>query len=213
MRFRAGVLALGVCVTALSGCGSKEDASKANFGAAISRYLAGDRETCLGFRVWPVDVRLDVDEALMVAIGSNIAQRMRALEGVGLVEGHPVSGEESAATGVRYDLTKKGRGYYRRAGGAEPSAGEGIGDYKDLCFGRLVLDAVVKWEAFQTPGEAAQARVFYTYKIDDLADWTKDKLVREAFGEAAWLVDGNRRERKNKILTLSSEGWDVTGED
>lgn len=113
---------------------------------------------------------------------------------------------------MRYDLTEQGKKSYRETG--THSSGSRIADRKfmDLCIGRLALDKVVSWEELVEAGRPKQARVSYTYRIDGLTDWAKDKRVHGAFRPLALAVDGIGKEKRAIVLKLTSEGWEVAGQ-
>ncbi|MBQ7626403.1 MAG: hypothetical protein IJS87_05045 [Rhodocyclaceae bacterium] len=41
----------------------------------------------------------------------------------------------------------------------------------DLCWGKRVLDKVVKWDAPMSMGDYKMTNIAYTYKIANLAEW------------------------------------------
>lgn len=146
---------------------------------------------------------------------------MRALESVGIVSSTAQIMEKASLFGkpsgvmadiVRYDLTEKGKKFYRET--ATHSSGSPVADQKfnDLCIGRLALDKVIVWEEFIAAGGGPkQVRVSFTYQIDELAEWAKDEGVRKAFRSLALAVDGIGKEKRPMLLKLTSEGWEVAG--
>nr|WP_318655204.1 hypothetical protein [Methylocapsa sp. RX1] len=201
----------GCCVLALAGCGSKEDASEANFGAAISSFLTETGDLCLGFNIrqWPIDV----------APGSLLASgQLEALEAAGLVSSEPAAVDEKNIFGKptgfrtavkRYQLSDKGKTFYRELSrsGLFANAGEIKGG--DFCYGKEALDKVVKWEGPTKPGADQQVRVTYSYKINDLADWAKAPSIASAFPREAQILAGAGKQNWKVIVKLTSAGWEV----
>jgi hypothetical protein len=209
-----------VCVLVLAGCGKATDANKTNFGAAIEHFLSENGDLCLGLTKWPIDTEPS-QEGLYAALGASRAPQLRALEDAGVVVGTVQTMERANIFGgrsgvttqvVRYDLTEQGKKSYRGTG--THSSGSRIADRKfmDLCIGRLALDKVVSWEELVEAGRPKQARVSYTYRIDGLTDWAKDKRVHGAFRPLALAVDGIGKEKRAIVLKLTSEGWEVAGQ-
>lgn len=204
---------VGCSVMSLAGCGSKEDASEANFRAAISSFLAETGDLCLGFNIrqWPIDV----------APGSLLASgQLEALEAGGLVSSEPATVDEKNIFGKptgfrtavkRYQLSDKGKTFYREL--SRPGLFANAGEIKggDFCYGREALDKVVKWEGPAKPGSDQQVRVTYAYKINDLADWVKAPSIASAFPRAAQILAGAGKQNLTLSLKLTSAGWEVAG--
>ncbi len=211
MKSRARYLGVG-CLILLTGCGNKEDANEKNFGAAISRFVEQSNDLCMGFRVnqWPIDLPVE-----WPADGRpNGPQHMAALEGVGLVSSTDDGAQNDVfgwAGGVarkvkRYELTSKGRRFYREKAGAQGMMSEG-----DFCYGKAALGSIVRWEGPVKGVEPLQARVTYTYKIKDLAEWTKDAAFEAVFQKVAGVVEGAGKRELKKTLILTSTGWEASG--
>lgn len=204
---------VGCSVLALAGCGSKEDASEANFGAAISSFLAETGDLCLGFNIrqWPIDV----------APGSLLASgQLEALEAAGLVSSQATAVDEKNIFGKptgfrtavkRYQLSDKGKTFYREL--SRPGLFANAGEIKggDFCYGKEALDKVVKWEGPAKPGSDQQVLVTYSYKINDLADWAKASSIASAFPREAQILAGAGKQNLTLSLKLTSAGWEVAG--
>jgi len=205
---------LGCCALALAGCGSKEDATDANFGAAISGFLAETGDLCLGFNIrqWPIDV----------GPGSLLASgQLEALEAGGLVSSAAAAVDEknmfSKSTGFRtavkrYQLSDKGKTFYREL--SRPGLFANAGEIKGggFCYGKEVLDKIVKWEGPAKPGADQNVLVTYAYKIKDLADWVKAPSIASAFPRASQILAGAGKQNLTLSLKLTSAGWEVAGD-
>src|SRR5271155_3026147 len=155
------------------GCASKKDANEKNFSEALNSYLAKKGQLCLGIpTAWPVDV----NEAELRG-GMGTAAEMAALEKVGLVRSHeaeteytpPLSSRPVKTKVLRFELTDSGKTFYRekdRLASAGNKQAQG-----DLCYGQQALDKIVKWDEPTSVRDAREASVFYTYKIENLAEW------------------------------------------
>src|SRR5260370_7292824 len=175
------LMLLGVLL--LIGCASKKDANEKSFSEALNSYLAKKGQLCLGIpSAWPVDL----NEAERRG-GMGTAAEMAALEKAGLVRSHeteteytpPLSTRPVKARVLRYELTEEGKKFYREK---QTLALVGTkGKQGDLCFGQQALDKIVKWEGPNAAGDSKEVSVFYTYEIENLANWAKSPNVQTLF--------------------------------
>jgi hypothetical protein len=207
------LMLLGVLL--LIGCASKKDTNEKNFSEAINAYLAKRGQLCLGIAsTWPVD--LNEGERRMT-VGR--APDMAALARIGLVRSHETETESTPlfstrpvkAKVLRYELTEDGRKFYREKESLGlPSKKQIQGD---LCYGQQALDKIVKWEGPTATGDYKEASVFYTYKIENLAEWAKNPDVQTVFPGIVPTIDGVGRTTMNLALTLTNQGWQAKGLD
>jgi hypothetical protein len=193
------------------GCASKKDANEKNFSEALNSYLTKKGQLCLGIpSAWPVDL----NEAERRG-GMGTAAEMAALEKAGLVRSHeaeteytpPLSTRPVKARVLRYELTEDGKKFYREK---QTLALVGTkGKQGDLCFGQQALDTIVKWEEQNAAGDSKEVSVFYTYKIEDLADWAKSPDVQRVFPGIVSTIDGAGKTQMNQILMLTDQGWEA----
>ena len=158
----------------------------------MNSYLAKKGQLCLGIpSAWPVDL----NEAERRG-GMGTAAEMAALEKAGLVRSHeteteytpPLSTRPVKARVLRYELTEDGKKFYREK---QTLALVGTkGKQGDLCFGQQALDKIVKWEGPNAAGDSKEVSVFYTYKIENLADWAKSPDVQTVFPGIVSTIDG-----------------------
>jgi hypothetical protein len=202
-------------VLLLIGCGSKKDANEKNFSEALNSYLAKKGPLCLGIpSTWPVDL----NEAERRG-GMGTAAQMTALEKAGLVRSHeaeteytsPLSSHPVMTKVVRYELTDSGKTFYRekdRLALAGNKQAQG-----DLCYGQQALDKIVKWEGPTAAGDSDEALIFYTYRIENLAEWAKNPDIQRVFPGIVSTIDGAGTTQMNQPLRLTNQGWQARGID
>ena len=196
-------------------CASKKDANEKNFSEALNSYLAKKGQLCLGIpSAWPVDL----NEAERRS-GMGTAAEMAALEKAGLVRSHeteteympPLSSRPIKTKVLRYELTDNGKTFYRekdRLGLAGNKQVQG-----DLCYGQQALDKIVNWQGPTAAGDSKEATVFYTYRIENLADWAKNPNIQRVFPAIASTIDSATKTTLNQTVALTNEGWVVRGLD
>jgi hypothetical protein len=203
------VMVIGILL--LVGCGSTNDANQKNFSAAINAYLAKRGQLCLGIpSTWPVDLN-DAERRS----GMGTAAEMAALENVGLVRSHeaeteympPLSSRPVKTKVLRYELTDNGKTFYRekdRLGLAGNKQAQG-----DLCYGQQALDKIVNSQGPTAAGDSKEVTVFYTYRIENLAEWARSPDIQRVFPGIVSTIDGAGKTQMNRALTLTSQGWEA----
>jgi hypothetical protein len=192
----------------LAGCGSKSDANVRDLSDATNAYLAKKGQLCLGISTkWPVDLQ-DSDQRP----GNVKASEMAALEKVGLVHSQNTEAEYTALSGrtakaevLRYELTDEGKKFYREKDvvGLGPNK-EALGD---ICFGQQALGSVVKTQGPVAAGDKKQVTLYYTYKIENLAEWAKNPDIERAFPGIVPTINAAGKTTINQNLTLTDQGW------
>src|ERR1700690_2717567 len=203
------VMVLGTLL--LVGCGSKNDANEKNLSDATNAYLVKKGQLCLGIATkWPVDLQ-DSDRGP----GSVKGSEMAALEKIGLVRSQETETEVTALSGarpvkvkvLRYELTDDGKKFYQ-----EKEAPGLIGQKEsrgDICFGQQALDTVIKTEGPITVGDKKEMTLYYTYKIENLADWAKNSDIQRAFPGIIPTLNGAGKTTLNQNLILTDQGWEA----
>src|ERR1700685_3987750 len=193
----------------LVGCGSKNDANEKNLSEATNAYLVKKGQLCLGLASkWPVDLQ-DSDPRKGIVRGSSMA----ALEKASLVQSHeteieitPLSGTRPVKAKVlRYELTNDGKKFYQ-----EKEVSGLIGEKEsrgDICFGQQALDTVIKTEGPITVGDRKEMTLYYTYRIENLADWAKNPDIQRAFPGIIPTLNGAGKTTLNQNLILTDQGW------
>lgn len=202
-------------VLLLVGCASKKDANEKNFSEALNSYLAKKGQICLGIpSPWPVDLNESERRS-----GMGRAVEMAALEKAGLVRSHeteteytpPLSSRSVKTKVLRYELTDSGKTFYWEKDRLALAGNKQV--QGDLCYGQQTLDKIVKWDGPTPDGDSKEASVFYTYKIENLAEWAKNPDIQRVFPGVASTIDGATRTTLNQAVTLTNEGWVVKGLD
>lgn len=206
----------------LTACGSKTDANEKNFGAALTHYFDKKGELCLGIRKWPVDLS-GMDLQMQKTMKTGTANQMAVLESVGLVKGEDATVEGKSWSGQpsgmqfkvkRYTLTDVAKKYVREKDVENIGMdGRSMTKQSDLCWGKKALAKVVKWEGPMKLGDYQEARVTYTYKLNDLADWAKNPEIQTVFPVVGRIVQGENTLEEKHGVKLTSEGWEALGLD
>jgi hypothetical protein len=174
-------------------CADKNEASEKTFAPVVGAYLAKKPLCLTGFASWPIDLERSDSEPLV---------QLQALEKAGLVSDkqEKVRSEVEKLDLVvrRFTLTERGSKFIGPAGG---------GGERGMCYGRKALDKVVKWDVPAALGGPTQTRVFFTYRVDGLADWAKMPEVKRAFPSLARNLDGGGSPSE-VTLHLTSAGWE-----
>ena len=195
----------------LAGCGSKNDANEKNLSEATNAYLVKKGQLCLGLASkWPVDLQ-DSDRGQGIVRGSQMA----ALEKAGLVRSHEAEAEITPLSGarpvkskvLRYELTDDGKKFYQ-----EKEVPGLIGEKEsrgDICFGQQALDTVVRTEGPIAVGDKKEMTLYYTYKIENLADWAKSPDLQNVFPGIVSTINGAGKTTLNQNLILTDHGWEA----
>lgn len=203
------VMVLGTLL--LVGCGSKNDANEKNLSEATNAYLVKKGQLCLGLSAkWPVDLQ-DSDRGP----GSVKGSEMAALKKIGLVSSQETETEVTPLSGarpvkvkvLRYELTDDGKKFYQ-----EKEVHGLIGEKEsrgDICFGQQALDTVVRTEGPIAVGDKKEMTLYYTYKIENLADWAKSPDVQNVFPGIVSTINGAGKTTLNQNLILTDHGWEA----
>lgn len=202
-------LSLALGAITLAGCSSKMDANEKNFGAAINQGLSQADQACLyhslgfgmgGIPQWPIDVPAT----------NKTGKELEALLAVGLisVSDAEVTNEKQVEVGMfkyknvkeavkikRYSLTDLAKKY-------QPEKSSNI------CYGKMSIDKIVKWEGPRKDGDYQEALVTYTYQIKDQADWSKNPQIQSAFVGVRRTIEGAGKQEQVIAVKLTSQGWE-----
>ena len=202
-------------VLLLIGCASKKDANEKNFSEALNSYLTKKGQLCLGIpSTWPVDL----NEAERRS-GMGTAAEILALANAGLVRSHeteteytpPLTSLPVRAKVLRYELTDSGKTFYREKDRLGLSGNKQV--QGDLCYGQQALDKIINWQGPTAAGNSKEATIFYTYRIENLADWAKNPDIQKVFPGIISTIDGADKTVMNHALTLTDHGWEAKGID
>lgn len=193
----------------LIACNSTKRPSNANFTNAINQYLAKHGQACTSIgRQFPIDI-----PASKPTDQYGLGPQMAALQQAGLVSEtdttavvhgmlDPLRGSTPPQRVKRYQLTVEGQKYFQQVPGT-------FGQTGGFCYGQKTVDSVVKWTDPVMVGGASQTEVTYTYKIVNLAPWTQQADVQQAFPDIRAVVGGASKANQAAGLQLTNNGWEV----
>jgi hypothetical protein len=193
----------------LAGCNNTKKPSNANFTKAINQYLVKHGDTCSSLgQTLPIDVTVPGQKE-QYGIGPQLA----ALEEAGLVHSTNTTAVVRGMLGAlrgstppqpvrRYELTDQGKKYYRQI----PAT---FGQEGTFCYGRKMVDSIIKWTEPTTMEGASLSEATYTYKIADLAPWAEKPDVQREFGDIRTTVNGISKTNETAGLQLTNNGWEV----
>ncbi len=196
----------------VTACNDTKKPNARNFAKAINQYLAKHGNVCTAINgQFPMDVPLSRQKE-QYGIGPELA----ALEQAGLVHSSDttavVHGMLDALQGStppqpvkRYELTMKGKKYFRQAPGL-------LGRTGSFCYGQKTVDSIVKWTEPMTVGAFSQTEVTYTYKIVNLAGWAQRPDVQHVFSDVRDTVNAASKANQIAGLQLTNQGWEVSGQ-
>jgi len=198
-------------LAALSACHDEkaQAASRDNFTAAVTDYLAQRGNLCVGKYDWPIAVT----EAERRA-GSLDAQQMPYLEKLGLVAGRATQVARMASDGTtstlaarEYALTDAGRKYYLHVPIVVATPTQRTTHPADLCVAKLSLDRVIGWEKPATNNGRLASSVLFSYRIVDAAPWLQTPDARRAFPMAIRAIDNAGTLQVRLGVHLTPDGW------
>lgn len=177
----------------LAGC-SKNEPSDDAIKAALNKYNDDIHSGCFKF-----DIALP---------GSLSEMKRNTLSGMQL-DAYATAGLVTASPdgkGMHYELTPKGKNYYVE----EDATAVGLTIRKikhgAMCLGRLEVDNITR--VIPSP-QGSEIKAFYTYKIDNLAQWANNPALQRGFGLVAKLVNGQHKDERSEMLYKSGDGWVV----
>jgi len=203
-------LVLGVTLAAsLSACNSKTAANEKNFGITVTQYFDKKGTMCLDPVKWPVDV-YETDMRQQKLFPDGVAGQMAALEAVGLAKGEDMELPGTFVDGKPNGLKVKVRRYVM-TDAAKPYLRADAKRQERLCWGRKLLDKVIRWADPSKVGDHEESAVIYTYKLVNVVDWARKPQVKEAFPVLGRTVDGEHTQKEKLYVKLTPQGWEAFG--
>lgn len=203
-------LVLGVTLAAsLSACNSKTAANEKNFGITVTQYFDKKGTMCLDPVKWPVDV-YETDMRQQKLFPDGVAGQMAALEAVGLAKGEDMELPGTFVDGKPNGLKVKVRRYVM-TDAARPYLRADAKRQERLCWGRKLLDKVVRWADPAKVGDHEETSVLYTFKLSNVAPWARNPQVKQAFPELGRNVDGEHTQKEKLYVKLTPQGWEALG--
>lgn len=129
--------------------------------------------------------------------------QLAALKKVGLAESKEVEYREHDEVFGDGRLIRKNRHLLTEQGNQYLHNG-------DICYGKVALDKIDKWEGPAQVGTAQVAKVYFSYKIKDQAAWATDPDMLKNFSvlqEAQ--KDAGKPSTVVFNLKLTNVGWEV----
>ncbi|MGP0838108.1 hypothetical protein [Serratia sp. CY85251] len=189
----------------LSGCNNQNDANESNFKKAAQEYLDSQYPYCYIVMNFPIKT-----DGIFF---DNTPEVLHVMASKGIVKETEISrkhvpagwsGKERDIVVNSYDLTEKGRGYYKE-NISKNMKGEALGGF---CFGKAKIEDVSN---FTEPSDAMGqkiSKVVFSYKVNDIPDWatTTDLLAlnRRLKEDVA---SGSVPVKKSSVFILTGKGW------
>ncbi len=193
-----------VLLTLAVACRAKVDPTRADFERGVQAYLERRGDLCVGRPRWPIDLPAGVE-------GTPDAIQLPILEQLGLVTSSVIQVRDAGAAtpfqARRYRLTSAGHRLYLDRDTRLPAAPDDARapQRADLCFARLTLDKVTRWE-IQKEGATSTALVSYTYHADAPAV-ARDPRLGRAFPAVARVLAGAGKAELVEGFTATPAGW------
>lgn len=213
---KAAVLMV-AAVALLTACNNKMEPNARNFGEAIDAHLVENGWVCLANQVWPVEWNEQEKSRQAAARTDFPVAGMEALISLGLVSSaeaeRPVrsffGSDERSEKVTRYAITDKGRPYFKQRSGIYAALG-GKGENGALCYARLAVDKIIKWEGPIKLGDYQEATVHYQDKVVDVAEWARLESIQAVFPDVKAELDAGERKPRQRSVHLSSIGWEAS---
>ncbi|MFM0219787.1 MULTISPECIES: hypothetical protein [Paraburkholderia] len=198
---KASAIAAATCsLLALAGCGSKQDANKSNFQAAIQDYLDTKKGVCVMVPAKELPFTLQKSGGMNFI---NEPEKAAALVGAGLLSAKDTQvkaafGNQMVA-GVEYSLTDEGRKYLVKG------AAGNLGNWDAFCGGKYKVKDV---ENFTQPADmfgTKISQVNYLYEVDDAPAWAKQPAIQAAYPSVQHDLSGAPGDKA--VLVATNDGW------
>lgn len=199
----------------LVACGSKTDVNEKNINAAMTQYFAKKGGLCITTRAWPK--RVPESRFKVKNSPTSAENKTLALEAAGLVKSEVVeeinAGEKSRL--LQFTLTDAAKPFIKEHDIVTVSTnGSSVtAKHIDICWGRKAVDEIVKWEGPIKLGDYQEILLTYTYRIENLPDWTKNPEVQAAFPEVRNIIAAAGVNKLTHGIKLTSLGWEAVGLD
>lgn len=183
--------------------GTSTETAIGNTKIKVKRFVLTDAGSRVKKTTWPQTVSENE-----LKQNTDRAREMAALQTAGLLESLIFDIEGKIKIKAKsYTLTKAAQPFV-------PSKHEVESDGErktkaDLCWGKMALDKIVKWEGPWKLGNLQEVSVTYTSKINNIADWAKKPEIQATFfSDLKYVLENVDREAVRK-LRLTSKGWEV----
>lgn len=177
----------------LAGCNNNEPSDDAIM-AALNKYNDDIHSGCFMFEA---ALPATLNEMKHNTISG---MQLDAYASAGLVTASP------DGKGMHYELTPEGNKYYIELDAL--SVGLTLKKIKQgaMCVGTLQVDNITR--VIPSP-QGSEIKLFYTYKIENLAQWANNPALQRGFGLVAKLVNGQHKDERSEMLYKTGDGWIV----
>ncbi|MFM0390984.1 hypothetical protein [Paraburkholderia phytofirmans] len=184
----------------LSGCGSKQDASKGNFQTAIQDYLNTKTGVCVMMPAKEAPFTLQKKGGMDFI---NAPEKAAALVSAGLLSAKDMDVKSAFGNqmvpGAQYSLTDEGKKYLVKGGAGN------MGGWDAFCGGKYKVKEV---ENFTQPADmfgTKISQVNYLYEVDDAPAWAKQPAIQAAYPSVQHDVTGSPGDKA--VLVATNDGW------
>lgn len=194
-----------IAAAMLASCGSKKDASKANFKAAIQAEL--DTEPQCIVATLPRDIpswdgRFGTDRELESLVRAGLVRRTQVMMKRSSMDWMLEDRRPKQVSGYRYDFSDTGKKYVVQVHGL-------MGTAPALCYGKKKVVDIVRYSEPSPAMGMTVSQVTYTWRLTDIAEWARNPEVEKTFHTQQWLATADTPKEAQASLALSNDGWHV----
>lgn len=207
---RKSQLVSGIALTGLIGCGlvacgSKKDANKSNFKAAIQAELDKD-PVCIAATL-PDDTpswngQLKTNDQLEPLMQAGLVKRTQRMMARSPMDVEFEDKRPKEVQGYRYEVADNAKKYVqqvRTLGGHSP----------ELCYGKKKVEDIVRYTEPSAAMGMTVSQVTYTWRLVDSADWARNPGIEKQYYTEQFLNAANQPQEAKIGLALSNDGWHV----
>jgi hypothetical protein len=203
MRRLSSVMLFGFIL--LASCNDARKPNDSNFRKAINQHLQNHGQACIWLgQTFPINVS-EAQQKLNYGIGTQMAVLEQAalvhsVDTVANIAG--IFGGSTQQHVRRYEPTEVGKKYLRQTQAV-------LSRTSGFCYGTKTVDSIIRWTEPTALGPANQTEITYTYKIYDLAAWSKRPDIQNEFGDVRATVNNMSKTSETVGLQLTNKGWEV----
>jgi hypothetical protein len=199
----AALVATGTIFLLVVSCGSKKDANKGNFLAAIQAEL--DKEPVCIVATLPQDApsgngQMKTLDQLEPLVRASLVKRTETMVHRSQFDVMLEDRRPKQIPGYRYELSDLGKKYVmgvRTLTGMLP----------EICYGKKKVEEVVRFTEPSSARGMTVSQVSYTWKPTDIAAWARDPDIEKMFYTSRFLNAANIPQEAKMDLVLSNDGW------
>lgn len=189
---------------AIVGCNNNQSSDEESMRIALDEHLKNEQHLCLNIPSLPGGKLLEGSW-----VSSKESREILALYQVGLLSRAQHRNPDNTST-TRYKLSESATPYLRKIVRKTFGLNGTTSKTEDkICYGIKRLSAIRDIQPANLNKKTTKALISYTYEIKDLADWTRDRSILEAFPETRKTIEGINKKEERKILQRNNRGWTV----